>query len=305
MPKEHYGPGHVFLPRNEILSFEEIARVARALGQLGLEKVRLTGGEPLLRSELPKLVELLATIPNIEVALTTNGSLLANSAKALREAGLRRVTVSLDSLDDAVFRKMTDADYGVVDVLLGIEAAASAGLAPIKINAVVRRGLNDDGIVDLARHFKGTGHIVRFIEYMDVGITNGWRLDHVVSGKEMVERIRRELPIEPMAAEYRGEVAKRWRYSDGTGEIGFITSVTQPFCGDCSRGRLSSDGKLYTCLFATTGADLRDLLRSGASDDELRDRLRSIWLARQDRYSEIRSENTRSLPRVEMSYIGG
>jgi cyclic pyranopterin phosphate synthase len=305
MPKEHYGPGHAFLPRNEILNFEEIARVARALGAFGLEKVRLTGGEPLLRSELPKLVALLAVIPGVEVALTTNGSLLAKSANDLSDAGLSRVTVSLDSLDDQVFRAITDADYGVADVLAGIEAAERAGFSRVKINAVVRRGLNDDGIVELARHFKGTGHIVRFIEYMDVGITNGWRLDHVVSGKEMVERIQRELPIEPVPSAYRGEVAKRWRYTDGSGEIGFITSVTQPFCGDCSRARLSSDGKLYTCLFATSGSDLRELLRGGATDDELRDRLRSLWVARQDRYSEIRSENTRSLPRVEMSYIGG
>jgi cyclic pyranopterin phosphate synthase len=305
MPKEHYGPGHVFLAREEILSFEEIARVARAFAALGLRKVRLTGGEPLLRADLPKLVELLARIPNVDLALTTNGSLLAKSAETLKRAGLHRVTVSLDALDDATFRAVTDADYGVSDVLEGIDAASRAGFSPIKINCVVRRGLNDSGIVSLARQFKGTGHIVRFIEYMDVGITNGWRMDDVVSGKEVVSRIQRELPIEPLSAEYRGEVAKRWRYADGTGEIGVITSVTQPFCGDCSRARISSEGKLYTCLFATQGTDLRALIRNGASDADLEACVREAWSNRSDRYSEIRSDNTRSLRRIEMSYIGG
>lgn len=305
MPKEHYGPGHVFLAREEILSFEEIARVARSFAALGLRKVRLTGGEPLLRADLPKLVELLARIPDVDLALTTNGSLLAKSAEALKRAGLHRVTVSLDALDDATFRAVTDADYGVADVLAGIEAAVIAGFSPIKINCVVRRGLNDSQLVALARHFKGSGHVLRFIEYMDVGITNGWRLDDVVSGKEIVSRIQSELPIEPVAAEYRGEVAKRWRYVDGTGELGVITSVTQPFCGDCSRARISSEGKLYTCLFATQGTDLRALIRSGASDAELEACVHEAWSTRVDRYSEIRSENTRSLRRIEMSYIGG
>jgi cyclic pyranopterin phosphate synthase len=305
MPREHYGPGHVFLAREEILSFEEIARISKAFAAIGLGKLRLTGGEPLLRADLPKLVELLARIPNVDLALTTNGSLLAKSADALKRAGLSRVTVSLDALDDATFRAVTDADYGVADVLEGIEAAAKAGFSPIKINCVVRRGLNDTKIVALARHFQGTGHVVRFIEYMDVGITNGWRLDDVVSGKEIVNRIQRELPIEPIAAEYRGEVAKRWRYLDGSGEIGVITSVTQPFCRDCSRARISSEGKLYTCLFATEGTDLRALIRSGASDAELEARVRDVWSKRVDRYSEIRSDNTRSLRRIEMSYIGG
>jgi cyclic pyranopterin phosphate synthase len=305
MPKEHYGPGHVFLAREEILSFEEIARISRSFAALGLRKIRLTGGEPLLRADLPKLVELLARIPDVDLALTTNGSLLAKSADALKRAGLRRVTVSLDALDDATFRAVTDADYDVADVLEGIDAAVRAGFSRIKINCVVRRGLNDTEIVAMARHFKGSGHVVRFIEYMDVGITNGWRMDDVVSGQEIVNRIQRELPLEPIAAEYRGEVAKRWRHVDGSGEIGIITSVTQPFCGDCSRARISSEGKLYTCLFATEGTDLRALLRSGASDAELEARLRDVWSKRVDRYSEIRSDNTRSLRRIEMSYIGG
>lgn len=305
MPREHYGPGHVFLAREEILTFEEIARVAQAFTALGLRKVRLTGGEPLLRADLPRLVELLGELPGVDLALTTNGALLAQAAEDLKRAGLGRVTVSLDALDDATFRRVTDADYGVADVLGGIEAAELAGFSPIKINCVVRRGLNDQAIVPLAKHFQGTGHVVRFIEYMDVGITNGWRLDDVVSGKEIVSRIQRELPIEPVAAEYRGEVAKRWRYLDGSGELGVITSVTQPFCGDCSRARISSEGKLYTCLFATQGSDMRAVLRRGASDAELVEHVRKVWLSRQDRYSELRSENTRSSRRIEMSYIGG
>ncbi len=241
----------------------------------------------------------------MEVALTTNGSLLARHAQALRDAGLARVTVSLDALDDPTFRRLTDAEYGVADVLEGIDAAGKAGFTPIKINAVVRRGVNDAGMVALARHFKGTGHIVRFIEFMDVGITNGWRLDQVVPGREMVQRIDAELPVEPAEASYRGEVAKRWRYKDGSGEIGVITSVTQPFCSDCTRIRLSADGKLYTCLFATEGTDVRDVLRGGASDDTLRTLVQNLWRAREDRYSELRSDRTRGLKRIEMSYIGG
>lgn len=305
MPREHYGPGHAFLPREEILTFEEITRVAKAFTALGLRKVRLTGGEPLLRADLPRLVEQLAALPGVDLALTTNGALLAKFASDLKRAGLGRVTVSLDALDDATFRRVTDADYGVADVLAGIEAAASAGFSPIKINCVVRRGLNDDAIVPMAKHFRGTGHVVRFIEYMDVGITNGWRMDDVVSGKEIVQRIQRALPIEPVSPEYRGEVAKRWRYVDGSGELGVITSVTQPFCGDCSRARISSEGKLYTCLFATQGTDLRALLRSGATDTDLVEHVRGVWTSREDRYSELRSGNTRSLQRIEMSYIGG
>ncbi len=306
MPKEHFGNDHAFLPRSEILSFEEIARVARIAAGLGVKKVRLTGGEPLLRTDLPKLVAMLVEIEGLDVAITTNGSLLVKLAGQLADSGLGRVTVSLDALDNELFKKITDAEYSARDVLDGIEAAAKAGLSPIKVNCVVRKGLNDHAIIDLARHFKGTGHILRFIEFMDVGITNGWRLDSVVSGKEMVERIQRELPIEPVVAEYRGEVAKRWRYRDGSGEVGFITSVTQPFCGDCSRARLSSEGVLYTCLFATQGTDLRALGCEAARPTKRSSaKLEDVWRVRGDRYSELRSESTKSLRRIEMSYIGG
>ncbi len=305
MPREMFGADFAFLPRDQILTFEEIARVAGVFARMGVRKVRLTGGEPLLRHGLPELVRMLAAIPDIDVALTTNGSLLAQQAAALAEAGLRRVTVSLDSLDDAVFRGMNDADFSVAAVLAGIDAAAAAGMAPVKVNAVVRRGVNDHTAVDLARHFRGTGHIVRFIEFMDVGTTNGWRLDDVVPGGEIIEMISRELPLEPGGANYRGEVAKRWRYTDGSGEVGVITSVTQPFCGDCTRARLSAEGSLYTCLFATKGTDLRDAMRAGAADDDLARIIGGTWEARDDRYSERRSENTAGLPRIEMSYIGG
>ena len=313
MPREIFGPGFEFLPRDEILTFEEITRVAEALAVHGLRKIRLTGGEPLLRHELPKLVSMLSAIDGIEVAMTTNGSLLAKHAAALAEAGLKRVTLSLDTLDDAIFREMNDADFPVASVLEGIEAASAAGLSPVKINAVVKRGVNDHTVVDLVRHFKGSGHIVRFIEYMDVGSTNGWRLDDVVSGAELVAMIDAELPLEPVEAGYRGEVAKRYRFRDGTGEIGFITSVTQPFCGDCTRARLAADGRLYTCLFAFAGTDLRAALRDGASDEELGELLRSVWSTREDRYSELRSDATEGLAapgadgagRVEMSFIGG
>ncbi len=305
MPKEHFGPHFRFLPRAELLSFEEIARVARLFAGLGVKKLRITGGEPLLRTDLPKLVALLAQIPDVDLALTTNGALLAAQADALAGAGLRRISVSLDSLDETVFRRMTESATTPREVLGGIEAAARAGLRPVKVNAVVRRGVNDHTIVDLARHFRGTGHVLRFIELMDVGITNGWRMDQVVSGQEIVARIARELPIEPVGPAYRGEVAKRWRYVDGSGEIGVITSVTQPFCGDCSRARLSAEGTLYTCLFASTGTDLRAPLRGGADDATLAARIREVWRGRDDRYSELRSDATRSLPRIEMSYIGG
>jgi cyclic pyranopterin phosphate synthase len=264
----------------------------------------LTGGEPLLRNGLAELVRMLAAIPGIDLAMTTNGSLLAEQAHGLTAAGLRRVTVSLDSLDDAVFRAMNDVDFPVARVLEGIDAASAAGL-PVKINAVVRRGSNEHTVVDLARHFKGTGHIVRFIEYMDVGHTNGWRLDDVVGGDEIVRMIDAEMPLEPAAANYDGEVVRRWRYRDGTGEAGIITSVTRPFCGDCTRARLSAEGVLYTCLFATHGSDLRSLLRDGATDDEIAAAITGVWAERDDRYSEIRSEATAALPRPEMSYIGG
>ena len=305
MPREIFGPDHAFLPRAEILTFEEIERLARIFARLGTRKIRLTGGEPLLRRELPTLIAMLRPIPGLDITLTTNGALLAAQAAALAAAGLDRVTVSLDSLDDAVFRAMNDAEFPVAKVLAGIDAAAAAGLHPVKVNAVVRRSVNDHTIVDLARHFQGTGHILRFIEYMDVGRTNGWRLDDVVLAAEIVERIDAEMPLERLAPAYRGEVAQRYRYRDGGGEMGVITSVSQPFCGDCTRARLSADGRLYTCLFATQGTDLRAPLRAGWDDAALERSVRAQWTDREDRYSEIRSEATGDLQRIEMSYIGG
>lgn len=305
MPREVFGPDWEFLPREEILTFEEITRVVGVAAGLGVRKVRLTGGEPLLRTDLPELVSMLDATADLELALTTNGSLLERLARPLAAAGLDRVTVSLDALDEETFRQMNDADFPVSRVLAGVDAAAAVGLTPVKINAVVRRGVNDDGLVDLARHFKGTGHIVRFIEYMDVGTTNGWEMDEVVPGKEIVRRITERMPAEPLEPAYRGEVARRWRYLDGDGEFGVITSVTRPFCGDCTRARLSAEGKLYTCLFATDGFDLRELLRGGSGDAEVRAALARLWRLRDDRYSEIRSAATRDLDRVEMSYIGG
>ncbi|TAK60437.1 MAG: GTP 3',8-cyclase MoaA [Dehalococcoidia bacterium] len=305
MPREVFGPDYAFLPRENILRFEEIARVARIFASRGVRKLRLTGGEPLIRKGLPELVRMLAEIQDVEIAATTNGSLLAEQAQHLADAGLRRVTVSLDSLDDAVFRAMNDVNFPVARVMAGIEAAERAGLAPIKINAVVRRGVNDHTAVDLARHFKGSGHAVRFIEYMDVGTSNGWRLDDVVGGSEVVRMINAEMPLEPVESSYRGEVARRWRYADGGGEIGVITSVTQPFCGDCTRARLSAEGSIFTCLFATKGTDLRPLLRGDASDAEIEAVIEGVWRRRDDRYSELRSRGTKDLPRIEMSYIGG
>ena len=306
MPREVFGSDFAFLPRDEILTFEEIASLARVFAGLGVRKIHLTGGEPTLRAELPTLVALLKdAAPTIELALTTNGSLLGSLAEPLAAAGLDRTTVSLDTLDDAVFREMNDVDFPVTRVLEGIDAAAEAGLTPVKINAVIKRGVNDHTAVDLARHFKGSGHVLRFIEYMDVGTTNGWRLDDVVPARELIERIDAELPIEPLEAGYRGEVAKRWRYRDGEGEIGFITSVSAPFCGDCTRARISADGSLYTCLFAIAGTDLRGPLRAGADDAALAELLRGVWSVRDDRYSELRSGATEDLERVEMSYIGG
>ena len=304
MPKEVFGRAYRFMDRAELLSFEEIERVARAFVDRGVRKIRITGGEPLLRRDLEHLVARLAAIGDLDLTLTTNASLLAAKAAALAAAGLTRVTVSLDSLDDAVFRGMNDVDFGVDRVLAGIDAAAAAGL-PVKVNTVVKRGVNDESILGLARHFKGSGHTLRFIEYMDVGATNGWRLDDVVPAAELVAAIDAELPLEPVEPGYRGEVAKRWRYRDGEGEIGMIASVTQPFCGDCTRARISAEGRLYTCLFALRGHDLRALLRSGATDDELRESISGVWQARTDRYSEIRSERTSGLRKVEMSYIGG
>jgi GTP 3',8-cyclase len=306
MPKEVYGRDFRFLPRPALLSFEEITRLVGVVVGLGVRKVRLTGGEPLLRRDLPALVRQVAGVAGVEdIALTTNGVLLARHAQALREAGLRRVTVSLDSVDDAVFRAMNDMDVPLARVVEGIDAAVAAGLHPVKLNAVIRRGVNEAGVLDLARFARERGCVLRFIEFMDVGTTNGWRLEEVVPAAELLERIGAELPLEPAPPGYRGEVAGRHRYRDGGGEIGVIASVTQPFCRDCSRARLSADGRLYTCLFAGDGHDLRGPLRAGASDAELGELIAGIWRVRGDRYSEARSELTSGLRRVEMSFIGG
>jgi len=305
MPKEVFGRDYAFLPREQLLSFEEIERLARVFAAHGVEKIRLTGGEPLVRRDLELLVGMLARIDGLDLTLTTNGSLLSRKAQALADAGLGRITVSLDSLDDEVFRAMNDVDFPVERVLAGVEAAAAAGLAPVKVNMVVRRGLNEDSVLPMARYFRETGHTLRFVEYMDVGHTNGWRLDDVVPAAELVAAIDAELPLEPVEPAYRGEVARRWRYRDGGGEIGLIASVTQPFCGDCTRARVSADGKLYTCLFALRGHDLRAVLRSGASDDELSRAVGDVWRVREDRYSELRTAETADIPKVEMSYIGG
>ena len=314
MPKELFGRDYAFLPRSEVLTFEEISRIARAFVALGVEKLRITGGEPLVRRDVPSLVAMLAELRKpdgeaLDLTLTTNGSALRALAGPLREAGLQRVTVSLDSLDDATFRSMNGVDYPVARVLDGIAAARAAGLAPIKVNMVVRRGVNEASVVPMARWARDEGLVLRFIEYMDVGHSNGWRLDEVVAGREIVELIDAVMPIEAADAGYRGEVASRWRYRDGSGEIGLITSVSAPFCGDCTRARLSADGRLYTCLFAVAGYDLRSIVRSDASDDDLRDSIAGVWRVRTDRYSEQRtaatSGRTSQLPKVEMFAMGG
>ncbi|MEM8883908.1 MAG: GTP 3',8-cyclase MoaA [Planctomycetota bacterium] len=306
MPAEIYGDAYKFLPRTDLLTFEEIERVARAGAALGVKKLRLTGGEPLLRAELPELIRMLAAIDGIEdISLTTNGFVLAGFAEQLKASGLHRVTVSLDSLDEEVFKSMSGRRYGTAPVLKGIEAAAEAGLGPIKINAVVQRGVNDHTVLGMVEHFRGTPHVLRFIEYMDVGTLNGWKLDEVVPAKELVEQIHARWPLEPVDPNYRGEVAKRYRFRDGQGEIGMITSVTQPFCTGCTRARLSPEGKLVTCLFAADGHDLRALLRDGATDADLRHRLESIWTGRTDRYSEIRTEETAGGRKIEMYQLGG
>ena len=308
MPAELYGEEFTFLPRSEILSFEEIERLARLFLDLGVAKIRLTGGEPLVRAHLTDLVERIAALePGMDLAMTTNGALLAPVAEDLKKAGLKRITVSLDSLDPDVFTAMCGRDNVHPDVVLeAIDAAAAAGLTPVKINCVVQRGVNDHTIADLARHFRGTGHVVRFIEFMDVGTLNGWDMSQVVTAAEIVDILSAEVPLEPIGANYVGEVAKRWRYTDGSGEIGIISSVSQPFCGDCSRARLSTEGKLVTCLFAADGLDLRGPMRDGASDDELKELIAGCWSIRRDRYSEQRSALTiRPRKRVQMFQVGG
>jgi cyclic pyranopterin phosphate synthase len=315
MPREIYGRDFAFLPRAELLTFEEIARLARVFAKLGVRKLRLTGGEPLLRRDLPTLVRMLSEVPDVDdITLTTNGSLLSRQAGALAEAGLKRISVSLDSLDDATFARMNDVGFPVSAVLAGIDAAEAAGLRPIKVNMVVRRGLNEASVVPMARYFRERGHILRFIEYMDVGHTNGWRMDDVVSAAEILDMIDSVMALQPLPATYPGEVADRWAYRDGSGEVGIIASVTQPFCADCSRARITADGQLYTCLFASAGRDLRAPLRAGAGDADLTDIISAVWRTRDDRYSELRSSATAraglELPvidpnRVEMSRIGG
>jgi GTP 3',8-cyclase len=306
MPKEIYGPNYPYLRRDEILTFEEITRLARIFVGQGVRKIRLTGGEPLFRKDLPILVgELSGISDDLDLTLTTNGSLLAAQAQALKEAGLKRVSVSLDSLDDTIFKAMNDVDFPVEKVLNGMEAAARVGLGPIKVNMVVKRGVNESSILPMARYFREKGYILRFIEYMDVGHTNGWRMDDVVPAKEIVNRINAEMPLEPADPNYHGEVAERWQYKDGSGEIGVIASVTQAFCRTCNRARISAEGKLYTCLFAIKGHDFKSMLRSSATDEEIVQAIARIWGKRTDRYSEIRSEGTVALPKVEMSHIGG
>jgi GTP 3',8-cyclase len=310
MPKEIFGRDFAFLPRELVLTFEEIERVARAFVSLGVEKLRITGGEPLVRRDLPRLVEMLAALRRpdggpLDLTLTTNGSALRALARPLRDAGLQRITISLDSLDERVFSEMNGVDFPLERVLDGIAAAQEAGFEPIKINTVVKRGVNEAGLLALARWARAEGLILRFIEFMDVGHSNGWRLDDVVPAAEIVARIDAELPIEPADPAYPGEVAERWRYRDGSGEVGVITSVTQPFCSTCTRARISAEGVLYTCLFSVGGHDLRELLRGGATDDELRAAIAAVWRVRDDRYSDLRSEATTGLPKVEMYAMGG
>ena len=310
MPKEVFDKDYVYLPKSELLNFEEITRITRLFVAHGVEKIRLTGGEPLLRKNLEVLIEMLTALKThdgkpLDIALTTNGSLLSRQAHALKAAGLQRITVSLDSLDETIFRAMNDMDFPVADVLDGIAAAHDAGFKSIKINMVVKKGVNDQDIIAMARHFKGSGHIVRFIEFMDVGSSNGWRMNDVVPSAEIVRRINAEMPIIQAQSHYSGEVAQRWAYADGSGEIGVISSVTQAFCSTCTRARLSTNGKLYTCLFAQSGHDLRALMRSGKSDEQIAGAIGLIWNQREDNYSEIRTEETARMKKVEMSYIGG
>jgi cyclic pyranopterin phosphate synthase len=305
MPKEVFGRDYAFLPRAELLTFEEIHRVARIFVGMGVRKIRITGGEPLVRKQIERLVAMLHSDLDVELTMTSNGSLLPEKAEILKEAGLDRISISLDSLDDDVFGAMNDVRFPVARVLAGVKAAAQAGLTPVKVNMVVKRGVNEDSILPMARFFRERGHILRFIEYMDVGTTNGWRMNDVVPAKEILSVVDAAFPIEPLDENYRGEVANRYRYQDGAGEIGVIASVTQPFCGDCTRARISAEGSLYTCLFATRGFDLKGPLRSGAGDREIGGAIARVWSKRSDRYSELRSEETVDLPKVEMSYLGG
>ncbi|MCM1512047.1 MAG: GTP 3',8-cyclase MoaA [Oxalobacter formigenes] len=311
MPKQIFGSRFHFIPHDEMLSFEEICRIAGIFVSMGVEKIRLTGGEPLMRRHIEKLVEQLASLKTpggqkIDLTLTTNGSLLSRKAKQLHDAGLKRITVSLDALDDAVFRRMNDVDFPVVRVLEGIEAAKNAGFSPIKINMVVKKGVNDEEILPIARYFRHTSIIPRFIEYMDVGSSNGWKPDEIIPSNELINRIHAEIPLEKLASNYPGETASRWRYQDGSGEIGVIASVTRPFCSDCTRIRMSTTGKLYPCLFATDGMDLKSLLRSGKSDEQIAQALVFYWKNRENRYSELRNANLPvSGEKIEMSYIGG
>jgi cyclic pyranopterin phosphate synthase len=310
MPKSVFNKDYVFLPQSQLLNFDEIARMAQLFVAHGVEKIRLTGGEPLLRKNIDVLIGMLTAINTLDnkpldIALTTNASLLYKKAQALKDAGLQRVTVSLDSLDEATFRAMNDVDYSVAEVLNGIDTACNVGFTPIKINMVVQKGVNDQDVVTMARHFKGSGHIVRFIEFMDVGSSNGWRMDDVVPSSEIVRMINAEMPIIEAVSNYTGEVAERWSYADGSGEIGVISSVTQAFCSTCTRARLSTDGRLYTCLFSQSGHDLRALMRSGKNDQEIASAIGLIWNQRDDQYSEIRTEETARSKKVEMSYIGG
>ncbi len=305
MPKEIFGPDHQFLHRDQVLTFEEITRLAKMFVAQGVKKIRLTGGEPLVRKDLPDLIAMLAAIPDLDLTMTTNGSLLPKFAPALKAAGLKRVTVSLDSLDNTIFKSMNDVDFPVEKVIEGMDAAAAAGLGPIKVNMVVKRGVNEASILPMARFFREKGYILRFIEYMDVGHSNGWRMDEVVSAAEIVKMINAEMPLESADPNYPGEVAGRWRYKDGKGEVGMISSVTQAFCRDCNRARITAEGQMYTCLFAVKGHDFRALLRDGASDDEISQEIARVWGKRADRYSELRSQNTIDLPKVEMSHIGG
>ena len=310
MPREIFGPGYQFVPRNDLLKLEEIARITRLFAGHGVRKVRITGGEPMIRRNLERLIEMLRDIDGItDISMTTNASMLTlKRAQSLRAAGLSRINISLDAIDEQTFQRINDVDFPVAKVLEGIDNAHAAGFDAVKVNAVIRRGYNEHSILPLAQHFHGTGTVLRFIEFMDVGTTNKWNLEEVVPAAELAEIIDKEMPIESLQPNYSGEVAKRWRYSDGGGEVGFITSVTQSFCGDCSRARLSAVGKVYTCLFAATGQDLRGMLRAGASDEELSRLIGRIWSQREDRYSELRGQipvTAETLPRVEMSHIGG